>query len=258
MGSETGKNTWKKRKDATPANILLGNNLIRKASDDIKSIFQEFLGGFRSKMIAALPSTDSCGCCAVWVPGDCVFNSYRPTNSSSIIHWHICSSHDLSYLFVSHAIPCPYSTHLNQNMYMLCTYLFIYVYLNMLKITCVTYSLADWLTHWLTDLLTGTYLPWLLYNTIFVSIWINMSLYVRVYIYREREGDTEFGPNLKHVAAGFSHSTRSRSRITWAPTRSDLHLIGTETVETGLSESFWGKPKTAGKSMENVLKMQLI
>ena len=52
MGSETGKNTWKKRKDATPANILLGNNLIRKASDDIKSIFQEFLGGFRSKMIA--------------------------------------------------------------------------------------------------------------------------------------------------------------------------------------------------------------
>lgn len=93
----------KKRKDATPPNILLGNNLIREAANDIKSIFQEFLGGFRSKMIAALPSTDSCGCCAVWVPGDCVFNSYRPTNSSSIIHWHICSSHDLSYLFVSHA-----------------------------------------------------------------------------------------------------------------------------------------------------------
>ena len=91
-----------------------------------------------------------------------------------------------------------------------------------------------------------------------------MSPYVRVYIYidieREREGDTEFGPNLKHVAAGFSHSTRSRSRITWAPTRSDLQLIGTETVETGLSENFLGKTKNGGKiygkCMENAVDFE--
>ena len=59
-------------------NILLGSNIMRHASDDIMFIwfymFPESLGGFPCKILAALPSTHSCGCCAAWIPGHCVFS----------------------------------------------------------------------------------------------------------------------------------------------------------------------------------------
>ena len=172
MGSETRKNTWKKRKDATPPNILLGNNLIREAANDIKSIFQEFLGGFRSKMIAALPSTDSCGCCAVWVPGDCVFNSYRPTNSSSIIHWHICSSHDLSCLL---AMPIFVPS---KPKYVYAVYISVYLCLFKHVENNVRYLLTGWLTYSLVLTYRGYYIILFLYLYESICLYMSVCIYI--------------------------------------------------------------------------------
>ena len=75
-----------------------------------------------------------------------------------------------------------------------------------------------------------------------------MSLYVRVYIYREREGDTEFGPNLKHVAAGFFFTLHQVKKPHYVSTYSERLAPDRDgDGRDGFVGEFLGKTKNGGK-----------